>query len=219
MKLSELLSKPFKLKGGGILNLKGFSKRVIDTEIKGSGNGESGGNSGNDIINGIRLLKTNRSDVYLDVGTIFRKSVNIYDDKVSDIHYIAIQDPYNDNYVILIPFVCEPIDENSANIFLLNLLNKDYGVYDNNGFMEAMFIIEIYTDTEDHEVRFKEINNTGLDYYNIFGINPEINVDKTKEILSVYGDAIKDAFSINVKTIEKLIGYSQNTTPQEPEGS
>lgn len=36
MKLSELLTKPFKVKGGGFLNLKGFSKRVIDEEIGGS---------------------------------------------------------------------------------------------------------------------------------------------------------------------------------------
>lgn len=36
MKLSELLSKPLKLKGGGFLNLKGFNKRIIDKEIGGS---------------------------------------------------------------------------------------------------------------------------------------------------------------------------------------
>lgn len=33
MKLSEILSKPIKLKGGGLLNLKGFNKRIIDKEI------------------------------------------------------------------------------------------------------------------------------------------------------------------------------------------
>lgn len=33
MKLSEILAKPIKLKGGGILNLKGFNKRVIDKEV------------------------------------------------------------------------------------------------------------------------------------------------------------------------------------------
>lgn len=36
MKLSELLAKPFKVKGGGIVNLKGLSKHVIDKEIGGS---------------------------------------------------------------------------------------------------------------------------------------------------------------------------------------
>ena len=36
MKLSELLSKPFKVKGGGVVNLKGLSKHVIDKEIGGS---------------------------------------------------------------------------------------------------------------------------------------------------------------------------------------
>lgn len=38
MKLSELFNKPFRLKGGGVLNLRGFSKRIVDKEIKGSGN-------------------------------------------------------------------------------------------------------------------------------------------------------------------------------------
>lgn len=33
MKLSELLSSPIKLIGGGFLNLKGFSKRVVDQEL------------------------------------------------------------------------------------------------------------------------------------------------------------------------------------------
>lgn len=40
MKLSELFRTPFKLKGGATLNLKGFSKRVIDKEV-----GEGGGSS------------------------------------------------------------------------------------------------------------------------------------------------------------------------------
>ncbi len=35
MKLSELFNKPFKLKGGSTLNLKGFSKRVVDRDIDG----------------------------------------------------------------------------------------------------------------------------------------------------------------------------------------
>lgn len=35
MKISELFKTPFKLKGGSILNLKGFSKRVVDKEIGG----------------------------------------------------------------------------------------------------------------------------------------------------------------------------------------
>lgn len=36
MKLSELFKTPFKLKGGSILNLRGFSKRVVDKEISGN---------------------------------------------------------------------------------------------------------------------------------------------------------------------------------------
>ena len=43
MKLSELFRTPFKLKGGATLNLKGFSKRVVDKEI-----GEGGGRSSED---------------------------------------------------------------------------------------------------------------------------------------------------------------------------
>lgn len=37
MKLSELFKTPFKVKGGGVLNLRGFSKRVVDKEIEGGG--------------------------------------------------------------------------------------------------------------------------------------------------------------------------------------
>ena len=37
MKLSELLSKPFKVKGGGTVNLKGLSKHIVDKEIEGGG--------------------------------------------------------------------------------------------------------------------------------------------------------------------------------------
>lgn len=36
MKLSEILSKPFKVKGGGTVNLKGLSKHIVDKEIGGS---------------------------------------------------------------------------------------------------------------------------------------------------------------------------------------
>lgn len=34
MKLSELLKNPIKLKGGGVLDLRGFSKRVLDKELE-----------------------------------------------------------------------------------------------------------------------------------------------------------------------------------------
>lgn len=40
MKLSELLAKPIRVKGGGIVNLKGLSKHIVDKEIGGS-DGES----------------------------------------------------------------------------------------------------------------------------------------------------------------------------------
>lgn len=33
MKLSEILAKPFKVKGGGTVNLKGLSKHIVDKEI------------------------------------------------------------------------------------------------------------------------------------------------------------------------------------------
>ena len=38
MKLSELFKTPFKLKGGGTLNLRGYSKRIIDKEIQSNKN-------------------------------------------------------------------------------------------------------------------------------------------------------------------------------------
>lgn len=37
MKLSELFKTPFKLKGGATLNLRGFSKRIVDKEVEGGG--------------------------------------------------------------------------------------------------------------------------------------------------------------------------------------
>lgn len=49
MKLSELFRTPFKLKGGSTLNLKGFSKRVVDKEVEGGG-GESGSGTIDKII-------------------------------------------------------------------------------------------------------------------------------------------------------------------------
>lgn len=38
MKLSELFRTPFKLKGGSTLNLRGFSKRIVDKEVGGDTN-------------------------------------------------------------------------------------------------------------------------------------------------------------------------------------
>lgn len=40
MKLSELFGKPFKLKGGSILNLKGLSKHIVDKEVGGNNNND-----------------------------------------------------------------------------------------------------------------------------------------------------------------------------------
>jgi len=45
MKLSELFKTPLKLKGGSTLNLRGFSKRVVDKEV-GEGGGGGGSESG-----------------------------------------------------------------------------------------------------------------------------------------------------------------------------
>lgn len=52
MKLSELFRTPFKLKGGSTLNLKGFSKRVIDKEV-----GEGGGGGGSDTKDTEKFIK------------------------------------------------------------------------------------------------------------------------------------------------------------------
>ena len=38
MKLSEILAKPFKVKGGGTVNLKGLSKHIVDKEVGGNNN-------------------------------------------------------------------------------------------------------------------------------------------------------------------------------------
>lgn len=51
MKLSELFKTPFKVKGGGVLNLRGFSKRVVDKEIEGSGGGSVKFPIGEKILN------------------------------------------------------------------------------------------------------------------------------------------------------------------------
>lgn len=50
MKLSELFKTPFKVKGGGVLNLRGFSKRVIDKEIGGGENDVSGEYKDNECL-------------------------------------------------------------------------------------------------------------------------------------------------------------------------
>lgn len=42
MKLSEILSKPFKVKGGGIVNLKGLSKHIVDKEVGGGSQADNG---------------------------------------------------------------------------------------------------------------------------------------------------------------------------------
>lgn len=52
MKLSELFRTPFKLKDGSTLNLKGFSKRVIDKEV-----GEGGGGGGGDTKDTEKFIK------------------------------------------------------------------------------------------------------------------------------------------------------------------
>lgn len=42
MKLSELLAKPFKVKGGGTINLKGLSKHIVDKEVGGGSQADNG---------------------------------------------------------------------------------------------------------------------------------------------------------------------------------
>lgn len=48
MKLSKIFSKPIEIKGGGVLNLRGFRKLIIDKEI-----GEEGRGSGSGVIDKI----------------------------------------------------------------------------------------------------------------------------------------------------------------------
>lgn len=72
MKLSELLSKPFKVKGGGFLNLKGFSKRVIDEEIGGN---DSGG-SFNSFLSFEKITDTDKLD---ELNAFIFKNVPVVD--------------------------------------------------------------------------------------------------------------------------------------------
>lgn len=67
MKLSELLSSPIKLIGGGFLNLKGFSKRVVDQEL-------SKEITIDDIINFYTEGKIKKLS---DLGTIITSTYNI----------------------------------------------------------------------------------------------------------------------------------------------
>lgn len=73
MKLSELLSKPFKVKGGGFLNLKGFSKRVIDKEV---GSSDSGNDDNNDSISFMDSLLCYTSRI--PVGTALSFNTTTY---------------------------------------------------------------------------------------------------------------------------------------------
>lgn len=70
MKLSELFNKPFKLKGGSTLNLKGFSKRVVDKEVGESNNSNGFTNALNQCLlnypiypHSQKLVNTNTAEI------------------------------------------------------------------------------------------------------------------------------------------------------------
>lgn len=81
MKLSELFRTPFKLKGGSTLNLKGFSKAVVDKEVGG------GENNKNAAINNLLSL-FNYHPIYPHPTKVLNKYDSIIDiNEVDDDNY------------------------------------------------------------------------------------------------------------------------------------
>ena len=84
MKLSELFKTPFKLKGGSTLNLRGFSKRVVDKEVGGN---NTNSNAFTNIINYI----LDGCPIYPHPSKIFNDSTH----EIEDIQSLGTNGPYN----------------------------------------------------------------------------------------------------------------------------
>lgn len=86
MKLSELFKTPFKLKGGSTLNLRGFSKRVVDKEV-----GEGGGESGSGAID--KIIKTLFNPSILPYSSkVYESTKGLVD--INDIDFLSTSDGY-----------------------------------------------------------------------------------------------------------------------------
>ncbi len=153
MKLSELLSKPFKLKGGGILNLKGFSKRVIDKEIGGSNNNVNEF----DKLFHLKVPKSSEYNVYYDFSddnvTIPLINFSNIGENVID---LPICDPNDNNFFIVLPTTFEVTDN-----------GVDITIFDNNLNAVLYSSIEIDTDIESGDMRvvMGEITQTSDEDY------------------------------------------------------
>lgn len=84
MKLSELFKTPFKLKGGATLNLRGFSKRVVDKEVGGN---DTNNNAFTNILN--HFLEG--CPIYPHPSKIFNDSTH----EIEDIQSLGSNGPYN----------------------------------------------------------------------------------------------------------------------------
>jgi len=152
MKLSELLSKSFKLKGGGFLNLKGFSKRVIDKEV-GSSNGNNDEDDGG--IGGLDMTHKIENQTII---TLINTSLNTYGSRLSggfsyiepfyeyhmgapltlpdDINKSKITVQIYDSYNISLGFInCDKINtininNNYYNVYVMKESGKYFKVYD-----------------------------------------------------------------------------------------
>lgn len=138
MKLSELLAKPLKLKGGGFLNLKGFSKRIIDNEVGGNNNSNNNENYffTEDLpYDGFMEDFENMMQIgdYSSTGIDLRtETFNAFDIKFPNTSVIGAMDfalVYNDNIDIYIIYKNKQLSNNY-------ILYNPVGIYDgiNNKF-------------------------------------------------------------------------------------
>lgn len=154
MKLSELLSKPFKVKGGGFLNLKGFSKRVIDEEI----GGNDGGGGFNSFLSFEEITDTDKLDELRNITAPIIYGLSIYDNN-NAIHTIG--------HNSIFAFQCE-VDNPFKNFTITFNVNVDIGIlykYCGNVSSKDWYVPQaIYDNVNDV---FYDIPGDKFDYYGI----------------------------------------------------
>lgn len=187
MKLSKLLSEPFKLKGGGFLNLKGFSKRIIDKEIGGSNNSNNSNNNVNKFDKLFHVKVPKLSSVYNGyydgIGDVPENNLSNFGDNGID---IPIYDPNDNNFFVVL----------LATVDIINEVAGDFVIFNNNFEPAIEFIVAIETDPE-----------TGYSYIVIGEFN---NIfDSDEDYSSIYPYIYNSISEMNVDVLKRIIGEPQ----------